>query len=540
MAPNPEQQRLADLPVGPALLVAPAGCGKTEALAMRARAVVERGEVRPPRKVLAVTFSNKARDNLKGRMRTVLGVSWRQRVDVTNFHGLAARVICAHGAVLGIPDDITTPEAAWLNRLRKELGISFRNSEPFESALARAKEGPSDDDEVIDRLRSSGHVAAIAFQERLREERRLDYDDLIRHGARLLAQPQVTRLYQAHFGLVLVDEVQDLTPLQCDMIMSLGADRTTFAGDMAQGIYSWAGADPVGVFARIRALSPTVVEFNQSYRSGPAVLGAVNALAATMGSTQLVCAEPEKWASDAGRVITFDHNDTREESAAIADMIQKILAKNASTTIGVVARRGSRADHLRDAANASDLSFEDWTAPTHVPRVVELLRSAYPHARRSAPDDAERLSELGRLARGMIDDFDSETSDELASALDHLQDQLDRDVTLSDAMKACRVSPTSDAPVAPGLHLLTAHKGKGQEFDWVIILGLEDGHVPDFRTSNQAELDEELRVLHVMASRARYGVAFTYSRHTWTKNGWREVAPSPWLPLLRSKATHAM
>lgn len=71
--PNAEQERLVGLPISNILVVAPAGCGKTEALAARAAAVVTRGDVRLPRKVLGLTFSNKARDNLASRLGTTLG-----------------------------------------------------------------------------------------------------------------------------------------------------------------------------------------------------------------------------------------------------------------------------------------------------------------------------------------------------------------------------------------------------------------------------------------------------------------------------------
>jgi DNA helicase-2/ATP-dependent DNA helicase PcrA len=64
----------------------------------------------------------------------------------------------------------------------------------------------------------------------------------------------------------------------------------------------------------------------------------------------------------------------------------------------------------------------------------------------------------------------------------------------------------------PGLHLLTGHVGKGQQFDWVIIIGLEDGCLPDFRASSASELAEETRVLSVMISRARHGVVLSSSQ----------------------------
>jgi len=282
--PTTKQAYLADLPITGVLVLAPAGCGKTEALATRAAAVCSRGDVRPPRKVLAVTFSNKARANLASRIRAVMGPGWREKVTVTNFHRLAGRLLRAHGAQIGLPPDVVFPERAWLARTKAELGIGWADTDAFDAALRHAKREAVPDDVVMDRLVASGHPGAIAFEQRLREESRLDYDDLLRHAARLLTIPQVRDLYQAHFGMVIVDEVQDLTVMQLQMVQAVGAPRITYAGDPAQGIYSFAGAEPDAVFTAIRSRGPDIVEFDESYRSSPAVLSAVNVLAAELGT----------------------------------------------------------------------------------------------------------------------------------------------------------------------------------------------------------------------------------------------------------------
>ena len=535
--PNPQQERLAGLPVGNVLVIAPAGCGKTEALAGRARAVLVRREVVAPQKILALTFSNKARDNLASRMRSVAGAGWRQRISVTNFHGLAARVMRAHGGVLGIPSEVLLPEDPWRQRQRRQLGIDYRNGDAFDAALHDAKCARYDDNEVMERLLATGNEAAIAYEERLREEGRLDYDDLIRHAARLLEIPEISRLYQAHFGMVMVDEVQDLSLLQYDMVRAAGGDRVTYAGDPAQGIYSFAGADPGGVFERIRDLGPEIVEFDQSYRSAPAVLRVVNALAAQMGVTQLACGDPGRWPDD-GHVLSLERNDTDEEAAALLQLIQQIL-EDPGKTIGVVARRGARANSLRRAAEGAGVPFEDWSVPTHVPAVVDLLKRTFREAATGGGSDDDVLDTLERLCRGLLDPADADTIDELASACDVLRGMVAEGIALENAIASCHASPSPGAAVAPGLHLLTGHKGKGQEFDWVFVVGLEDGHVPDFRNVTDEALDEELRVLHVMVSRARHGVGITYSRLTWTRAGWRQTEPSPWLDLLRGAATRA-
>lgn len=529
---NPEQEHLADLSVGNVLVIAPAGCGKTEAIAGRARAVLLRGDVVAPRTILSLTFSNKAKENLAQRMRTIVGAGWRQRLVVTNFHGLAARVIKAHGRVVGITEGVVFPEESWRRQVRADLGITYKNGDDFEEALRLAKAGPYDDDEVMTRLTKYGNCAAIAYEERLRSEDRLDYDDLLRHAARTLTVEGVSRLYRAHFGMTMVDEVQDMSLLQFEMVRAVGGDRVTYAGDPAQGIYSFAGADPVEVFKRIRALDPVVVEFNQSYRSAPAVLRAVNALAAQMGSTQLVCAEPTRW-SDAGHVLSVERSDRAEEASALLVLIDK-LAADPSVTIGIVGRRGSRANDLREAARRAGVTFEDWAMPTHVPAIVELLKHCVNEAASAQTLADDQLNRLGDLCRSQVDSADPEMLNDLAAALDVLRGMVDEGMSLRDAVRSCHSSAAPGAPVAPGVHVLTGHKGKGQEFDWVFVVGLEAGHIPDFRSHTDEAQAEELRILHVMVSRARYGVVVTFVR----QDGWRATSPSPWLDVLRSVATH--
>lgn len=538
-APNPGHDRLVGLPVGNILVVAPAGCGKTEALAARAAAVVSRREVRLPQKVLGLTFSNKARDNLASRLARISGPRWRERIVVSNFHGLGARVIKAHGAILGIPRDVHLPEAGWRKAQLRALGIdSYAKSTAFESALHMAKLGSPTDEEVMERLVLGGSQRAIDFELRLRSENRLDYDDVIRHGSRLLADERVSALYRAHFGMVLVDEVQDLTVTQFEMVRAVGGDFVTYAGDPAQGIYTFTGADPDEVFARIEKLNPERVEFNISYRSAPAVLRAVNELAAQIGANLLTCGLPEKW-SDEGHVISLERENTDAEAEAAVVIVNQLLRDDPDVTIGIIGRRGTRSAAIRAAADGHGVEFEDWSIPTHNPGIVALIQRFAGSAIAGATNDDEAIDRIQAQCREVIAADDASTIDELSDACATLRGFLEQGMSALDAISTCRASAVPGEPVAPGLHLLTGHKGKGQEFDWVFVLGLEDGHIPDFRNATADLLLEELRVLHVIVSRARYGLVLTFSRKTRTQYGWREAQRSPWLELLRNVATAA-
>lgn len=529
---NSEQERLAALPATNILVIAPAGCGKTEALAQRARSLVARGEAKAPRKVLAVTFSNKARDNLAVRMRKWIGPLWHRRVEVVNLHKLAARIVRAHGRVLGIPTDFKVREDRWYRESLKQLGVGFQDAEGLERALRQAKAGSVDDSEVMRRL-EGGHGQAAALEKRLREAGLVDYDDLLRNAARLLSVSAVARLYRAHFPVTLADEVQDLSLTQFAIVQAVGGSAVTYAGDIAQGIYGFAGAAATEVFSLIKSLDPEIIEFKLSYRSAPAVLGAVNVIAERMGATVLECAEPEKW-GDGGRVEYLESEDTEEEAVTVARRVQALLADDGGVAIGIIARVGKRLEHIRDALTELGVDYEDWTVATHSPVVAGLLKKHFRALSGSKASDEENLAALKARCLAAIDTSDVDTAREITEACATMGEAIADGVSLRNAVGACRVVPLRSDSLTAGVHVLSGHRGKGQEFDWVFVIGLEDGHIPDFRNTDDPE---EERLLHVMLSRAKYGLVLTRSRHVWSKRGWWARAPSRWLAPLLEVAT---
>ncbi len=517
------------------LLLAPAGCGKTEALALRARTLATNGLVESPRKQLAITFSNRAKANLAARFRTRVGIGWAGHVTLCNFHGLAARVLRAHGELIGIGLDVGFPERGWRARTMNECGVTWETSGLVDAVLRTAKQDLADDDEVLERLRASGNDSTLQFELRLREENRLDYDDLIRLARRVLALEPVAELYRNHFAALLVDEVQDLTLAQLDLVTKIGAGKTAYAGDPAQGIYGFAGAQPDEVFAAIDAMHPRPYKLSRSYRSSPAVLNAVNRLAAHMEMAQLECAEPDEW-PDGGTVALVHRNDVDAEAGALLEIIAR-LVQDPEVSVGVIVRRGSRAEVFKSSASAGGVDFDDWTSPTHLGRVVELLRSNAGTASKASSDPSEQLESLEELCRSALESSDVDGLDEVAGACEALGELIAHGRTLRGAVGTCRKAPPLDRPVAPGIHLLNGHIGKGQEFDWVVVMGLEAGHIPDFRAKTEADTREELRVLHVCASRARHGLILTMVDEVSTRYGSKATEPCPWLEVVSPALT---
>ncbi len=113
--PTAAQREIRDAEELDLLVVAPAGCGKTEAMALRVAGLLARGQVAWPQKILVTTFSNRARDNIKERLRSYLSPrAMRDRVVVANFHGLAARIFQAHANVIGLDTAMEIPTHDWV------------------------------------------------------------------------------------------------------------------------------------------------------------------------------------------------------------------------------------------------------------------------------------------------------------------------------------------------------------------------------------------------------------------------------------------
>ena len=280
------------------LIIAPAGCGKTETLALRVRGLLDQQAVKAPQRILVATFTKRARDNMHDRLSHYLTPrEMREAVTVCNFHGLSARIIQAHSNVIGLdPKTLTIPQSDWVGERCRALDLKGLSNN-VKSDISSAKRRALNDEQVLVELQHSGNQYALMIEEQRQAESRLTYDDLPRLAELILANDEVAALYRQHFGAIIVDEFQDLTPQQLRIVQRIGYRKTTYAGDLAQGIYAFAGADPEYVKKELEAECPETIEFTESFRSSPAVLTVVNSLNSLTGGQTLTAANPDSWPS---------------------------------------------------------------------------------------------------------------------------------------------------------------------------------------------------------------------------------------------------
>lgn len=539
MKPTTSQMQIRDHePLG-LIITAPAGCGKTEALALRIRGMIDRRVVKPPRKILLVTFTNRAKENIGERLRIYLTPQEINRyITLHNLHGLSARIISAHGQVLGLDSSWKLPDSDWIASKFRERGLSYQQKFLINSHLQQAKLETRTDDEVLEYLSHAQDQDALEIERERQDSKQLTYDDLPRLADLILRNEEVTALYREHFSCIIIDEFQDLTLQQLSILQRIGRGRITYAGDLAQGIYGFTGAKPEQVLASARSEGIDEITFTESHRSSPAVLELVNSLRPRTGGVELKCSSPQSWPGG-GFAAHQVFESEKDEADGIVRFASGILSRANGQRIGVLTRAKKRRENLDELLiKEAPFPWHRWDDPIFDSHIAPLLRSALRKTNPAQLGDADAQQHL----LGFIDPLelqDPSTYEGLVQGCAWIHDLASEGISKSEINQRIKSGENETLLSAPGLHLVTGHAGKGQQFDWVIVMGLEQGSIPSFQAKTEPAIVEESRVLSVMISRARHGVLTTFSKSgvkPW--GGKSKNKPSVFMNLLRDAGSY--
>ena len=514
---TPKQAQVLDHKGLSLLIIAPAGCGKTETLALRVRGLLDQQAVRASQRILVATFTKRARDNMHDRLSHYLTPrEMREAVTVCNFHGLFARIIQAHSNVIGLdPKRLTMPEHDWVGERCRALKLKGLTND-VKSDISSAKRRALNDEQVLAELQGSGNQYAFMIEEQRQAESRLTYDDLPRLAELILANDEVAALYRQHFGAIIVDEFQDLTPQQLRVVQRIGYKKTTYAGDLAQGIYAFAGAQPEYVKKELETECSETIEFAESFRSSPAVLTAVNSLNSLTGGQVLTAAAPDSWPSG-GLAAYRQFNRAQEEAKYIKNLCSWILSEGQAPQqrIGISARLKRRRQLVDEVIAASGLPYCIWDDGVLDKSIAQKIRSMLRGLSLSEFHSADDPLAFLRQAVAFDNEQDPDERTALSSAVDWCLDLLQKDLNPDTIQRRIQIGDNDSLITRAGIHLLTGHAGKGQQFDWMVVVGLEEDYLPSYQAiqagDNSAMMDEEARTLAVMLSRARHGVLVTSS-----------------------------
>ncbi|HEY3364303.1 MAG TPA: UvrD-helicase domain-containing protein [Symbiobacteriaceae bacterium] len=335
---NPQQREAVEHGNGPLLILAGAGSGKTRVLTYRIARLIEDGLA--PWRILAITFTNKAAGELRERLAQLVGPG-AEEIWASTFHSACVRMLRRDIERLGYKKGFTILDAddqkAVVKDCLKQLNISDKQFAPpaIAGAISQAKNAMLDVKEFTARAKDywQGQVAKVyqLYQERLKSNNALDFDDLLLLSVRLLEQnPDVLEYYQNKFDQILVDEYQDTNSVQNRWVFLLAAKKRNLSvvGDDDQGIYSWRGADIRNILEFEQQYPDAhVIKLEQNYRStGNILAGAYAVVCLNQGRK-----DKKLWTADGpgDKIIRYAATDEHDESWWVAAEIERLLAGTA-------------------------------------------------------------------------------------------------------------------------------------------------------------------------------------------------------------------
>jgi DNA helicase II / ATP-dependent DNA helicase PcrA len=338
---NPEQRRAVETLDGPVLVLAGAGSGKTRVIAYRTANLVFT-ETIPPYQILAVTFTNKAADEMRTRIHAMVGIRGHD-IALGTFHRICAQILRRYGTEIGVPTDFAilddTESMILIKRCQKAIGIDPQHYDhrAIAGAISNAKSKligwRAFQEQATDRWDNIVGEVYEKYEEGLVHAKSLDFDDLIMKTVELMeASPKALGRLQDKYRYILVDEYQDINKAQYVFTKKL-AERDhniCVVGDDDQSIYAFRGANPKYILNFEEDFpGAAVIKLEENYRSIPGVLKVANALVsgnAKRHHKNLWTKRPD------GEPVTFKYNLSDEAEAVFVaetvEMLQKAEKRN--------------------------------------------------------------------------------------------------------------------------------------------------------------------------------------------------------------------
>ncbi|WUX14676.1 ATP-dependent DNA helicase UvrD2 [Streptomyces sp. NBC_01439] len=541
---DPEQREVATTLRGPVCVLAGAGTGKTRAITHRIAYGVRSGQLMPA-SVLAVTFTNRAAGEMRGRLRT-LGAGG---VQARTFHSAALRQLQYFWpkAVGGELPRLLERKIQFVaeagarcrirldrNELRDVTGeiewAKVTQTVPADYPVAALKSGR-------EAPRDLAEIAQIygTYEQLKRDRGMIDFEDVLLLTVGILQDrhdiaEQIRTQYQ-HF---VVDEYQDVSPLQQRLLdLWLGErDSLCVVGDASQTIYSFTGATPDHLLNfRTRYPQATVVKLVRDYRSTPQVVhlanGLLNQAKGRAAEHRLELISQRETGPDP---VYAEYADEPTEAEGVARRIRDLIAAGVPAgEIAVLYRINAQSEVYEQALADAGVPYqlrgaERFFERQEVQKAILALRGA---ARSGGNDPLlDDVVELGSQVRAVLSSTGWSTEPPAGSgAVRDQWESLAALVRLAEDFARARPAATladltielderkaaQHAPTVQGVTLASLHAAKGLEWDAVFLVGLTDGMMPITYAKTDEQVEEERRLLYVGVTRARIHLSLSWA-----------------------------
>ncbi len=531
-----QQAAVKDL-IGPVLIQASAGSGKTAVIAARVARLLEQGV--PQNRILCITFTNKAADEMRSRIESYSSVP-TDGMWIGTFHSICASLLKLHGNAIGLDPGFSICSDKEARSLLREI-IRQGNLGPkviprrVQAEISRAKHrGAAGDDHATKDSDNDAGITVFtpllhqAYQTELRQRGALDFDDLIVQAARLLADDNARQSIASQFEYALVDEFQDTTPVEAEIVKALASvhGNVCAVGDVKQSIYGFRMAD-YRLMKRFADAVPDcrIHNLNTNYRSARRIIAASERLIAQSKVTP--CNGTRAHRSDAGIVRIGRYESDDEESAAVAVEIERLTVSGISgyAGIAVLFRQHWVGETLKQALKTASLPFHvvnseaDQTYDIILECLRLIARAETDCGETSASDwvlaHREVISSLrgmvacglslSNLIRQIVDHVCGSDWDSHPPQLSSLWEAANQHEGPAEAMLGYVFAQLDSQSTRPtdAVQLMTIHQSKGLEFPVVFLIGLEEGVLPCWQSlDDENALEEERRLCYVAMTRA--------------------------------------
>lgn len=511
------------------VVIAGAGSGKTRVVVQRMRRLM--AGVTSARQILAITFTNKAADEMRERLRDAVRMRRVELPTIKTIHGFCVRV------VRSAPEVIDRTAEFWI--------LDEVDAEDFLRRAARAVHPRTPPGARLDTLRRDEAVMR-EYRASLRAADAVDFDMLEEAALEVLRSAAGQALWRGRFTDILVDEYQDTNARQDEIIALLAPDRLFVVGDSRQAIYSFRGADVTIIRARIASPDWTVISLDDNFRSMSAIVDVAN---------RICCEDAPMVARREGEGLAV-----YEAGLDVDECVRRALASGYRPgDIAILARTWDAAEEAAMEVTCAPTrtyrkARDAWREPVGRAALAFLTLLQSPHAdelalrvcdrwvagvdARDARAQARRrrrtvFSVLGEhepfLGWGVeaigARDLDSASAREalrwLAARVDDEHDRLELAALAEDVIAQGSVLDLLERMIgrshmdgedlgADVVHAMTVHAAKGLEWPVVILPDVRDGVYPR-RAARDDRYEEDRRSLYVAASRARDVLLMTYT-----------------------------
>ena len=364
---NPPQQEAVRHVHGPLLILAGAGSGKTTVITRRIAWLIEEEGI-PPASILAVTFTNKAAEEMRERVQRLVSVP-AQQLWVSTFHSFCTRILRREGDRTPVGRDFVifdpSDQKSLVRQVLAELKLPEKQFHPkkvlemisdFKNRCLLPEEARV---EAMDPWTRKFMDAYELYQKGLRNSRACDFDDLLLHAERLFRDGALQEVYSQRFRYLLVDEYQDTNRAQYLLVQHLAQRHHNLCvvGDEDQSIYGWRGADIRNILDFQRDFpEATQIKLEQNYRSTQKILDAASTVIANnsqrLGKTL--------WTDRGlGDHLTFKLLDEgRLEAEWVVQRIREEKLRFPGVRIAILYRANWQSRQLEEALRAVNLPYK--------------------------------------------------------------------------------------------------------------------------------------------------------------------------------------